>query len=242
MRKLVALAAFGAALMLGDPARAADVPTKAPPAVAFTGYPYNSDGFYGGIGAVGEILSADLGSAAGTSSVYSTGAALDVTFGYQWAFRSTWMAIEASAQYVGLGGSVSCVGGPCAVSSTWGFEQRGLVGFPIDLIAGLLPNFGAIFPALPALPAGVTVTTSHPYVYMGLREDDISATYLLASAKVWKVQPVFGLGIRSQWKAGLVVDTSAGCTIANAGFTLDVPTGATVSMGRDCRAAVRFLF
>lgn len=235
---IAALAAF----LIATPAIAADLPVKAPP-VQFTGYPYNGSGFYGGIGAVGEILSADLGSAAGSNSVYSAGAALDVTVGYQRGLKSTWIAIEASAQYTNIGGSVTCAAGtPCALGSKWGFEQRGLIGFPIDLIAGLLPNFGSIFPTLPALPNGVVTTSSHPYIYAGLREDDISAVYGVASAQVWKIQPVLGIGLREQWKAGLVVDTSAGCTFANTGLTIGGPLGATATLGRDCRAAVRFLF
>jgi hypothetical protein len=130
------------------------------------------------------------------------------------------------------------------VSSKWGFEERALLGFPIQQVLAVLPNLGNLFPALPPLPGGVmaTSTVAHPYLYVGLREDDISAAYMQASATAWKIQPVVGMGIRNQWTNGLVVDTSAGCTFANTGLTMGGPANASVGLGRDCRAAVRFLY
>lgn len=241
MRKsLITLAAVST---LAGPACAADIVTKAPPAGVFTGYPYAGNGLYAGVGAVAAILSADISSVSGTNSVYSAGAALDITAGYQWTGYGTWFAAEASVQYTNLGGSVTCTGGaPCSIGSKWGFEERALMGFPIDLAAGLLPNFNTIFPGLPQMPAGVVTTTSHPYIYLGLRQDVDLASYGLSSVQVTKIQPVLGLGLRNQWKAGLVVDVSAGCTFANTGLTIGGPAGAAATYGRDCRSKASVLF
>lgn len=223
---------------------AADIVTKAPPAV-LVGYPYQGSGLYGGIGVVGEVLSADITSNVGGSSVFSAGAALDLTAGYQWSAGSNWFAAEGSVQYTNIGGSVMCAAGvPCSVSSKWGFEQRGLLGFPIQTVLAVLPNLNNVFPGLPTLPGGVNAdsTTSHPYLFVGLREDDVSTAFGLANTRAWKVQPVVGMGLRQQWKQGLVVDTSAGCTFANTGATIGGPNGAQANYGRDCRAALRFLY
>lgn len=246
MKSLSRLAVL--ALMLGAfcvPARAADIITKGPPATAFSGFPYSTSGFYGGLGAVASVLSASVGGDNGGTSLYSAGAALDLTAGYQFVVGGNWYAIEGSAQYTNMGGAVACSGGvSCVISSRWGFEQRGLIGFPIQTVLSVMPNLNNFFPGLPALPGGVTATSTanHPYVFAGLREDDISAAYGLTSAQTWKIQPVVGVGIRQQWTNGLVVDTSAGCTFANTGIQIGGPANASATYGRDCRAALRFLY
>lgn len=226
-------------------AQAADLPVKAPVPNVLMGYPYQGSGLFGGIGVVGAVLSADVGNAGNGTSLFSAGAALDLTFGYQWAMGGNWYALEGSAQYTNMGGSVAC--GPsvnCSVTSRWGFEQRAVIGFPINLVLSVLPDLGNFFPALPALPGGVKVasTTSHPYVFAGLREDDVSASIGAAFAQAWKVQPLVGIGMRQQWTQGLVVDTSASCTFANTGIAIGGTLGGSASFGRDCRVALRFLY
>lgn len=244
--KKVLLAAVALLSIVGL-ARAADVslPVKAPPNL-LAGYPYQGSGFYAGIGVAGEVLSASLATpASGGTGLYSAGAALDLTAGYQFGLGGNWYAVEASAQYTNVGGSVVCTGNvPCSVGSRWGFEQKVLAGFPVNLVLNALPNLGNFFPALPALPGGInaSTTTSHPYLMVGVREDDISVAYGIEAMKAWKVQPIVGMGLRQQWTQGLVVDTSASCTFANTGFTVGNLTGANVTFGRDCRAALRLLY
>lgn len=242
-RKSCLVAALAAvALLSAAPSRAADLPVKAPPSV-LSGYPYSASGFYAGIGAVAGVLSSNVGDATNGTSLYSAGAALDITAGYQFLAAGTWFAVEGSIQYTNMGGAVACgVATSCSVTSRWGFEQRALVGFPIQTVLNVMPNLGNFFPALPALPGGVNAmsATSHPYIFAGLREDDVSAIIGLAQASVWKIQPVAGIGLRQQWTNGLVVDTSAGCTFANTGLALG--GGASATFGRDCRAKISFLY
>lgn len=240
MKRLLLIAALAASALL-SPALAADLPIKAPKILA-AGYPYQGSGFYAGIGAVGAVLSADVGANTGGSSIFSAGAAIDLTAGYQFTTGTNWYAFEASAQYTNMGGSVACGVNACSVSSKWGFEQRGLIGFPIQQVLSVLPNFGTLFPGLPPLPNGVTTTSSHPYVFVGIREDDRSAMFALAQAQVWTIQPVVGMGLRSQWTNGLVADTSVGCTFADTGLQLGGIDNASAKFGRDCRAAFRLLY
>lgn len=234
---------IAAASLLGAPAIGADLPVKAPRLLA-AGFPYQGSGFYAGIGAVGAVLSADVGANTGGSSVFSAGAAIDLTAGYQITTGNNWYAFEASAQYTNMGGAVACGTVNCSVSTKWGFEQRALIGFPIQQVLSVLPNLSAAFPGLPPLPGGVNASTTntHPYVFVGIREDDRSAIFALQSAQVWTIQPVAGLGIRQQWTNGLVADTSVGCTFTDTGLQLGGIDNASAKFGRDCRAAFRLLY
>lgn len=223
---------------------AADLPVKAPPNL-MTGYPYAGNGFYAGIGVVGAVMSANVGDASSGTGLYSAGAALDLSAGYQFTMGGNWYALEGSAQYTNMGGSVACgTLTNCSVTSRWGFEQRALIGFPIMTVLSVMPNLGNFFPGLPALPGGVNAATgnTHPYLFAGLREDDISASIGLANAHAWKIQPIVGIGLRQQWTQGLVVDTSANCTFANTGISIGGVNNASANFGRDCRVAMRFLY
>lgn len=241
MFRFLAAAAF--AVLGFTSALAADLPVKVRPNV-LAGFPYQGSGFYVGLGAVGAVLSADVGGDTGGSSIFSAGAAIDITAGYQFTSTNNWYAFEASAQYTNMGGSVACPADACSVSSKWGFEQRALIGFPIQQVLSVLPNLGTVFPGLPPLPGGVNASTTntHPYIFAGIREDDRSAAFGLARAQVWTIQPVVGLGLRQQWTNGLVADTSVGCTFADTGLQLGGLDNASAKFGRDCRAAFRLLY
>lgn len=240
MKRALILAAALAGSLFAAPAIAADLPVKIKP-IAFTGYPYQGSGFYVGVGAVAAILNADVGLNTGGTNIFTAGAALDMTAGYQFTTGSNWYAVEASVQYTNMGGAVACPAGNCMISSTWGFEQRVLAGFPYQLLASAIPNFGAIFPGLPPLPTG-TATNVHPYVFLGLREDDRSAMFNLARAQVWTVQPTAGAGFRTQLTNGAVMDTSVGCTFTDAGLQLGGTDPSSAKFGRDCRGKVAVLF
>lgn len=240
--RMTLVLAVAAALMAGA-AGAADLPVKAATPLVTAGYPYSGNGFYAGIGAVGAVANSGVAG----SNLFSAGAALDLTAGYQWSLNcatngscTNWAALQGSVQYTNLGTTTTCpTGVSCSINSKWGFELDGLFGFPLTNVLSVMPNLGTIFPALPALPAGVTAATSHPYLLVGLRADDVSGAYGLANGQVWTFQPAIGMGLRSQWTQGLAVDTSASCTFAGTGFTVG---GVNANLGRDCRAAVRFLY
>lgn len=238
-------AALALAALTVSSALAADLPVKVKPNI-LAGFPYQGSGFYVGLGAVGAVLSADVGGDTGGSNIFSAGAAIDLTAGYQFTSTNNWYAFEASAQYTNMGGAVACgnAADACSVSTKWGFEQRALIGFPIQQVLSVLPNLGTVFPGLPPLPGGVNASTTntHPYIFAGIREDDRSAAFGLARAQVWTIQPVVGLGLRQQWTNGLVADTSVGCTFADTGLQLGGLDNASAKFGRDCRAAFRLLY
>lgn len=242
---LAATLAAAASLFIGAPALGADLPIKTPRILA-AGYPYQGSGFYAGLGAVGAVLSADVGANNGGSNIFSAGAAVDFTAGYQLTTGTNWYAFEASVQYTNIGGAVACgpAGDPCSVSTKWGFEQRAKFGFPIQQVLSVLPNLSAAFPGLPPLPGGVNASTTntHPYIFAGLREDDRSAMFGLARAHVWTIQPVAGFGLMQQWTNGIVADTSVGCTFADTGLQIGGVDNASAKFGRDCRAAFRLLY
>ena len=237
MKKCLIALAFAA---LVSPALAADViPVKAAPAI---GYPFISNGFYAGLGAVGDVAGTNVFG----STVYQAGAAVDLTAGYQWAWAggANWSALEASFQYTNVGASQACLGllgGPtCTIKSQYGTEQRALFGFPVNIITGLLPNLGTVFPALPALPTGVVTTAAHPYIWAGALERQVNSSIAGLTSSVWTIQPEIGMGIRNQWTQGLVVDTSTGCTVGNAGFALGGVLATALTT--DCRAKVAFYY
>jgi opacity protein-like surface antigen len=239
MRSFILL---GMAALSLTAAQAADLPVKVQPNL-MAGYPYQGSGFYFGPGVAAEVLSSSIDSAAGGSGLYSAGAAVTGTIGYQFGMNSNWYAVEITGQYTNLGGAVSCTTGNCAVTSRWGFEQRAIGGFPTALIANLLPTVSNFFPALPALPNGIAVSpTSHPYLFVGLREDDISAKLGFAEAHTWNVRPTVGMGLRQLYKNGLVLDVSAGCTVGNSGIQIGGAGAAQATFGRDCRVETKLLF
>jgi hypothetical protein len=241
MRKLL-FASVSALALLSGAAHAADMALKTP----FMGYPYGGSGFYVGIGTQGEVASANVsGSSAGTN-LYSAGAALTGTIGYQGTFgrSANWYAVENVIAWTNVGGTVTCAATNCSIGSTFGVEQRVKFGFPISTVLALLPNWGNLFPALPPLPNGVVSTSSHPYLMVGLHEDDVSASLGLMTGRAWQVTPAVGMGMINQWTNGLVVDTGAEFSFKNTSFNLGTPQVGigSANQGSAARAYVSFLY
>lgn len=234
MRNILAITAT--LLALGA-AHAADMPVKAPP---ITGYPYTSNGFYFGIGALGDAASSSVGGA----GVITAGAAVDVAIGYQWKGGLDFVALEARGSYANLGSSTACpVAGManCTVGNAWGLEQRVKFGFPVTAITNTV-NLGSLFPAVPPLPTGASNVTAHPYLSAGVVENDVSASIGLPSGKAWQVQPTVGAGVMTQWSQGLVADTFVECSFPNTGFNIGPIAGQGANLGRVCTAGLNLLY
>jgi hypothetical protein len=235
-----------ALLALGVTAHAADLPIigKAPPLAA--GYPYTANGIYYGLGVSSTAGSADVAN----TGIVALGAGVDFVVGYQFKGGLNFIAPELDVTYTNLGNSAACVtpaGGTtsCAASDEWEIEPLVKFGFPITTVTNLLPNLSSVFPALPALPSGVTATNVHPYIYAGAPFRDVSANYGMASGRDWQVQPELGAGFLTQWQQGLVVDARAGCTVGHTGFSLSVAglTGpAEVTTGLACTSRIEVLY
>jgi hypothetical protein len=242
MRKLLVASVSALALVSGA-AHAADMALKAP---LLVGYPYAGSGFYVGIGAQAEVASATVSSIDVGTSLYSAGAALTGTVGYQGTFgrSANWYAVENIVSWTNIGGTVTCATTNCSIGSTFGVEQRFKFGFPIATVLSFLPNWQGIFPSLPPLPNGIVSTSSHPYISAGLHEDDVSASLGLMTGRAWQVTPAIGMGMINQWTNGLVVDVGAEYSFKNTAFNLGGPQvgiGAA-NQGSAFRTYVSFLY
>jgi hypothetical protein len=208
MRKLFATLALVVG-MGAVPALAADVvvPLKTPKArlsALFEGY--SGSGLYFGLytqGGGGTVNGSVAG--VGSASLTSAGASVGLLGGYAWTTSSgnIFYAVEALFGWQNLNGSTAGL----SMSGPASFEQRFKIGAPLDTIMSVFPNLnlGTLAP-LPALPAGVTTTATHPYVMAGVHEDDISANYGLGNNKAWRVAPAIGFGAVTQLSNATAVD------------------------------------
>lgn len=236
---LAGLAFLGASFA----AQAADMPVKAAPAA---GYPYAASGVYWGVGVSSTGANADVAN----SGIVALGAGIDGIVGYQFRGGLDFIAPELDLTYTNLGNSGACstpAGGitSCSTNDAWEIEPLVKFGFPITTITNLLPNLASVFPALPALPAGVVATNVHPYIYAGAPIRDVSANYGLASGHDWQVQAEIGAGFLTQWQQGLAVDARAGCTVGHTGFNLSlagVVNTAPVTTGMACTSRLSVLY
>lgn len=211
------------------------------------GYPYNSSGWYVGLGALAEVARANIDSIdTGPTSLYSAGAALTGTVGWQGRLGSSgnWWAAENIVSWTNIGGTVTCTAGvPCSVNSTFGVEQRVMFGFPVTQILSFLPNWGSVFPALPPLPNGVVTTSSHPYLMASVHEDDVSGSFGLMTGRAWQIRPGIGMGMINQWTNGFVVDVWAEYLFRNSAFTLGPTAGiAQANEGSKALTGVSFKY
>ena len=235
MKKLVGIAAL--ALSLGS-AQAADLP-RSPDLLtkATAGYPTGC-GIYFGIGTVGTAAPVkDAG--VGVSVI---GGSIDADIGYSCPIGNTpgsfWF-IEGIAGAQNLNGSTNGLGltGPIHL------EQRVGVGGPLlAFIPTIIPGFGNFStPSLPLLPAGVTQGTAYPYMYAALNEDDISASFGLASNREWLVAPEVGMGFKTRLSNNVVADVWGGAKLESNSMCLG-PGGSAMCprLGMGAVAGVKF--
>jgi hypothetical protein len=205
MRKfLVAIMALIAA-----PAIAADLPIKAPAAAVFSGYPYTSCGVYFGI---------DTQLVSGSASQGEIGALI----GYSCPLgpQAFWFA-EGIFNFANLNSTQNGINldGPAS------FEQRLAVGTPINNVLNVFPSLGLTLPTLPILPSGVTVTTSHPYMFVAFHEQDIGVSSGLGSFREFEFSPGAGIGVLNQLSNGVALDVFAEVQFLDKAFCAPVAGG-----------------
>ena len=182
MRKLLLLTT-----LLSTPALAADLPAKAP----LGGYPYTSCGAYFGLDTVaitGSTSQGEIGGLVGYSCPLGS--------------NGFWFA-EGMFNFANLnstGSSGINLTGPAS------FTQRVGAGSPLSNLFSLFPSLNLQIPTLPVLPTGVTVVTTHPYIFAALHEQDISATFGLSQNKAWEFSPGVGLGVINQLSNAVALD------------------------------------
>lgn len=97
----------------------------------------------------------------------------------------------------------------------------------MQFISQLFPGLSSIStPSLPVLPSGVTAGPAAPYVYAGIREQDVSADFFgFDSGKTWAIAPELGVGMWYRLSNGVVADVSAGYTLRSNGVCINSPLG-----------------
>ncbi len=124
------------------PARAADIPTKAPPVYPAPQLPFNWGGFYFGInGGVAGGRSNWTDPAAGDAGGFRLrGGGAGGQFGYNWQGGPWVLGLESDIDWMSLKGSSGTVGGVCAVDGgascstqqNWLGTTRGRIGYAFD--------------------------------------------------------------------------------------------------------------
>lgn len=222
MKKLLLVLATVA---LAGQAFAADIPVKAKTNPLFTGYPYSGSGFYWGISTLGEAETPTIGGQT-ANGLTALGAGAGGIVGFQWGNGNVAYALESGFYYNNLGASATCnVSASCSITSQWSFEQRVKAMTPMSNVLALLPTLNLpAMPALPVIPNGLTATNLHPYLMVGLHEDDVSAAVGLMTGRQWAVAPSVGVGQLAQLSNGVALDVWAEYVIPAAGFSVGPAT------------------
>lgn len=222
------------------PAIAADMPVKALPRqpILFT---YLGSGYYLGIGTFAEVDKAKIAMPIGNVDGFAAGGSINAVAGWMWGNGTTWNAIEGTVSYQNIGPANS-VGGN--INSRFGFTERVLWGGPITAALSLLPNLSTVFPVL---PTPIAPTTTHPYIFAALHQDDVSADFGLGAAKVWRIRAGVGAGLKQQLgstaanpnASQVTADIWAEYLMQGAGITVGAPAGfANVNQGQGGRVGI----
>ena len=204
MRKHLAFAAaFG---LLAAPAFAADLPTKAPAQTAYQ-YPTTRCGLYYGV---------DAGGSSGAVSNAAAGTNMDqgyvgVTIGYTCpAGALGFWYVDGDFDFHNVNGGttegLSAFGGPMLLKQRFGF------GIPVNQIVAAIPGLASLQNALPALnplPAGQTITTTNPSIYLATTWDDVGAKLGLQNFKTLEFGLDVGLSTKVRISNGIVMEPYA---------------------------------
>jgi hypothetical protein len=225
-------------LLVGGPAIAADMPTKAP-AIPFV-LGYSGNGWYKGVGTFAEINDATVAS----GNVTTAGGAIQGVLGYQWANAGggTFTALQFSGAYHNVGGSN--VAG--AITSRWSGEAMVKFGGPITNVLQWLPA-GVSFPTLPAV--GAAVGSAHPWIGGGVRVQDATGTCTdaticdVGSKHNVSAKGFLAAGILQQYctnpQSCLTMDTFFEFNPSQDGFNV---VGTPAKLGKGYRAGMNFYF
>lgn len=188
-------------LLILTPARAADLPLKAP---SFAIYPSGSGWFYGvsGSGLGGNAAAA--GSSGGGAVI---GGRFGIDGGYTGTIGNTFWFVEASASVQALNGASPSL----SVLAPVNFEERFALGVPQSAwqrVVNLLPGLSSI--SMPSIPVigNATLGPSNPYIFGSLYQDDVSATVGSAKGKAWLLSYGAGVGFLNRVSNGMMIDTS----------------------------------
>lgn len=203
MKLRTTLLAITAVTALFGPASAADLPTKALPAINYA-YPTTKCGAYYGVNTMGAT-SAVENAAIGTQTVQG---GVGLTLGYTCPVGGGYWFVDADFDFANLNGSANGfnASGPAMFAQRFGF------GAPVPLLLGLIPGLSSLQNAVPSLiplPAGTAVVTSSPYLAVSLHEDDTGVSNGFSANKSYLISAGFGLGTKTRLSNGVVFDPYA---------------------------------
>lgn len=246
MRNMTRIALAAVLAITGGlaPARAADltpVPVKASP-LSFLGA-YTGQGLYVGLNMGGGGGSASVATPGLAANVVDLQGLIGVTVGYAWAMpgSATFAAIEADFDMMNL--STGNTAG-LTMNGPIDLEQRILYGFPLKALLDLIPGLSlGTLPPFNALPAGVTASNSHMYVFAGIDEKDVSASFGAVTNKLWLIAPEIGFGNRVQLSNGFAMDTSMAVQFDSKGFCVGQQAGLGCgNLGTNYIGKLKFLY
>lgn len=231
MKKLLAALALSTALCA--PALSADMPTKA---LGYSQYPTTACGLYYGANTMGSANAVN-GAAAGTQTVQG---AIGLTIGYTCPAGGGFWFVDGMFDFSNINGGNT---NGLSLSGPAQFEQRFGFGAPIPLLISLIPGLSSLQNALPSLiplPTNVTVTTTSPYAYVGIHEDDTGVAVGLAANKQYLTSVGFGIGTKTRLSNGVVFDPFAEYVLPSSQMCIGAPGCVNRGPGVRVGAAIEF--
>jgi opacity protein-like surface antigen len=202
--KLLKLGAICAAsiAVLANEACAADMPVpSASTAAATTQGLYTSSGLYFGIDTIGGMGQLSTSGVPGAAQVQAEVGGL---IGYSGPVgKSSFWFVEGLFNWANINGQSNGL----ALTGPLSFQQRFGVGTPMASFLSLIGLSNISLPTMPTLPSGVTAVSSHPYLFVAVHEQDVSANIPgLDSNRQWELAPGFGPGLIIQLSDGAALD------------------------------------
>lgn len=221
-------------------ASAADMPVKAPNKVSNPFISYTGSGWYWFGGAFGGQTTIDTTSGVRNGTISASGAGVSAGGGFMWGRGTTWIAVDARANYATTGGSELCgVGTLCSFQQHVSIEGRAKYGSDSSALTNWLPNLGlsGLFDVLPQVGP---VAPSHPYLFaygeVGRNHVDIAA---LDQTK-WRTEFGGGVGMVHQMGVNRALDTWVKCGFAPAGNTAIGVS--SLKIGSTCKGGMDIIF
>jgi hypothetical protein len=201
---------IAALALFSTSALAADLPVKAPPAVAYIGYPYGTSGPIFGLfteAGAGPVNASVPG--VNSASLTTTTAGIGAIAGYVWSSKSSSFAYSLEGKFSANNFNGANQG--FSVSGPVSGEGTAYIWMPVSLIQSAfsllnLPNpFSSIAP-FPAVTAPITASNIQAGFGAGFRADDVTIAYLGAgSNKVWAFSPKIEAALMEQLSNGSAV-------------------------------------
>lgn len=225
------------AVLLGSSAFGADLTPVKAPALGYAIYPVGC-GLYYGVNTLGQTAAVE-NAAVGTQVVQG---GIGLILGYTCPMGGSggyWFA-DGTFNFANLNGSTNGF----ALSGPAMFEQRFGVGAPVNLLISLVPGLTSLQNAVPSLiplPSGVSISTSFPYIFGSLHEDDVGISNGFTSNKQYLISAGVGVGNKIRLSNGVVFDPFAEYILPSSQMCVGI-TGGCITRGAAVRVGAALEF